>query len=447
MRVRRIVAPIAAALVVASSVGAGTPRTADEDRAHIEVGELAGGHVGTLHTATDGLFWATPTFTCGELDEELTRNRANTNPPKCSGLGFAYTFTLDRDADELRVAFDQPYRQDTIRMFFAGQTASSSGTFTREIRMPNPRRGSYTVSLIPDRATTTLIRLRAVVVDDLPPGPAGEVRDLLPNMRAMPPFEFGFTAPAHPLNGPFLAGDGQNPPLVVQGQRPISCTTDEREEAAQRGDVIVDCLRFTSGPLNAGEGHWHVEGELPQDMEQVVYRTDGTSYRRPAGTWQWHATHAHVHYNDLLYYELLAVDEVTGELSLVGDGHKNGFCTVPQGFADWDSVRQVPYSTNVDEEGFCLSPAGPGMSLMAGWGDVYRWQRAGQYVDFTNGGDGLWVVRATVDVNDFLLESDETDNEAYALIRVRGREVEVLERGMGSGPGDPARSIVNDGRF
>ena len=42
-----------------------------------------------------------------------------------------------------------------------------------------------------------------------------------------------------------------------------------------------------------------------------------------------------------------------------------------------------------------------------------------------------------------ILESDYDDNISYALIRIAGSKVVVLERGYGSGPDDPERLVLD----
>lgn len=132
----------------------------------------------------------------------------------------------------------------------------------------------------------------------------------------------------------------------------------------------------------------------------------------------------------------------------MGVGRKSGFCPLDQGYAEWTSFAQSLQDAVIEhQDGDCLAATGIGaMGLSAGWGDFYRWQRPGQYVDFTGVGDGTYVVRTTVDIRDNVLESDETDNSSYALIEVTGDEVEVLERGYGDSPFDPDRRIAHDNR-
>jgi len=72
--------------------------------------------------------------------------------------------------------------------------------------------------------------------------------------------------------------------------------------------------------------------------------------------------------------------------------------------------------------GNCQNPVDGVLGLSPGWGDVYRWQRPGQYVEFGGNGDGRYVVRSTVDHLNHVLESNDSNNSAYALIKVLSRE-------------------------
>ena len=65
-------------------------------------------------------------------------------------------------------------------------------------------------------------------------------------------------------------------------------------------------------------------------------------------------------------------------------------------------------------------------------------------MEFDGQGDGLYVIRSTVDAANAILETDETDNTSYALIKVVGRSIDIIERGRGTDPWDPAK-IVYDG--
>jgi hypothetical protein len=178
-------------------------------------------------------------------------------------------------------------------------------------------------------------------------------------------------------------------------------------------------------------------------MTQVVHYADGTTTTRPAGTYSFHWLHGHFHDDHILDYELFKVDG--DRLVPAGSGTKSGFCPANQLFGEWRSFTQAPPDEVIGSgdtgTGNCQNPADGVLGLSPGWGDVYRWQRPGQYVEFGTNPDGLYVVRATVDIENQILESDETDNSAYALVKVVGDKVLPIERGQGTGPFDPHRVV------
>jgi hypothetical protein len=180
---------------------------------------------------------------------------------------------------------------------------------------------------------------------------------------------------------------------------------------------------------------------------QRIYWSDGTTTTRDAGTYSFHTTHAHFHDDGILTYELFAVDGPDGtELAPAGKGTKSGFCPADQLFGEWRQFRQDPtgtFSEGDNPSGNCFSPADGVLALTKGWGDVYRWQRPGQYVEFKGNGDGYYVVRTTVDKGNTTLETNESDNSSYAFIRISGRRVELIERGQGLSHLDPAKVVFS----
>ena len=86
------------------------------------------------------------------------------------------------------------------------------------------------------------------------------------------------------------------------------------------------------------------------------------------------------------------------------------------------------------------------MRLSAGWGDIYPDALEGQYVEFGDNRDGLYVIRVTTMPERDIRESDHSDNSAYAYLRIVGDEVTVIERGLRVSPWDPRKVIVRDGR-
>src|SRR5205085_3037604 len=94
---------------------------------------------------------------------------------------------------------------------------------------------------------------------------------LLPDLQVTPPYEFTFVAPANPLNA--FAPDSVNPPLEALGVAPFSCTPDEMVQ-----DHVSRCLRFTTGPRDAGPGPFEIDYN-PLGA-QLGLQTPGQAYQR-----------------------------------------------------------------------------------------------------------------------------------------------------------------------
>lgn len=362
----------------------------------------------------------------------------------------------------LRVAIDTPSREDdfALDVLRGGDlvtSVSGADRFNAEAHLAVPAAGTYVVRVRPVSVSDAPFRMRARL-EQAPARPVGNPsppRPLLPNLRAVPPLEFGFVAPANPFNGLYPPDDA-NPPLSAGGFAPLSCTADESAPVALGGQGAVRCLRLTSGPINVGAGPFIKRFTFQDDLasgqaephtlrgpvEQVVLMSDGTTVRRAAGHYSFHTTHGHFHDEGILTYELFRV--AGEELVPAGSGTKSGFCPADQLLGEWRGFDQDPAGTfgpGDSTGGSCFSTQDGTFALTRGWGDVYRWQRPGQFVEFSGQRDGDYVVRATVDRANVTLETDETDNTAYAHIRVRGSGVEILERGQGTSHLDQAREV------
>lgn len=394
-------------------------------------------------------FWAHPGPITGDVP----------NTSACTATACP-TWTLDvaPGASQLRVGLDTPSREDGFRVevidpsgTVAG-SATASNQFNDEAFIQSPAGGIWTVRILPKGATDAPLRLRAGLDEGLQPT-FEPGQELLPNLRAVPPLEFGFIAPANPLNG-LYPPDDVNPPLDVAGVHPLSCAPDESAPEAAGGQGAGKCLRLTTGPINVGDGPFDMRFDLVSDtvaletepatlrgpMRQAIHLAGGGTKEIPAGDYSLHTTHGHFHTEQILTYEIFAVgNRTTGGLSKIGAGTKSGFCPADQLFGDFTRFEQAApgaFGEGDTAAGGCSSPEGGSLGLTVGWGDVYRWQRPGQYVEFAGQPDGLYVVRSTVDKSNLIRETDDTDNTAYALIEVRGEEIDNIERGQGTDPWD-----------
>jgi Lysyl oxidase len=253
----------------------------------------------------------------------------------------------------------------------------------------------------------------------------GETEQLLPNLRPEPPFELRLKLPS------WASDTGE----------PVSCYRYERrQEGARR------CLRMSVGPQNIGRGPLQMRfsplataDEDPR-MWQRIELSNGDHIERRAGNWEYHPNHGHYHFSGFANLDLLKVGE-DGSLTQVGDGHKLGFCLVDFEMAQWERFFQARPNTALNN---CGARRNAFMGISRGWIDIYGWGTQGNYVEFSDNTNGRYVVRATVDAQEQILETDETDNVSYALVRVRGDRVRLLERGYGTDPWDPDKEFVDN---
>lgn len=391
----------------------------------------------------------------------------------CDAMAPCPTYKVDvaGGGARLRIGIDTPERTDTfvIELFdpdgnLAGSD-SNSNQFNSEVLIPQPAAGTWTVRVRPESVTHASFRLRAKLETVLPEDLAstGARRALLPNLRTVPPLEFTFVAPANPLNG-LYPPDTINPPLQVGDIAPLSCTADEMAPPSLGGGGARRCLRFTSGPINLGPGIYDMRFSLIEDAIagtaylnpqealartvvgpklQAVHYSDGTQELIPAGTYSFHPIHFHFHDDYVLSFELYAVtDPEHGGMTQAGLGTKSGFCPADQLFGDW-SVFNQGYETPGGDTPLdnCSSPINGVLGLSVGWGDVYRWQRPGMYVEFADQPNGRYVVRSIVDAQDRVIETNNGDNVSYAYVDVQGDTIEILERGWGKDPWDPDKVV------
>jgi lysyl oxidase len=349
----------------------------------------------------------------------------------------------------LRIGIDVPTRTDIYHVVVIDPSGKKQADFYKgysfavDERITTPEPGLWRIEVTSRRVTKSVFRMRA----RLEGKPRRTRRRVLPNLRAIPPFDFTFTAPQE--------GSGSDYDNDPNATTPGSCAPDEITE-----DGAVRCLRFSAGIENAGRGPLDLRFD-PSDekhrMRQWIHRANGAvASKRRAGHFEWHETHKHFHYKNIWTFELLEVtDKETGAMSVVADGRKSGFCPADQLIAEWRSFYQTEayrYSGNCGvryvetADGFEGKPRkhDGSMAFSPGWGDVYGWYRPGNYVDMGAAPDGLYVVRVAVDSGGHVRETTGSDNSAYALVRIDGAEIEIKERGRGTDPWDPDKVVIRD---
>jgi hypothetical protein len=313
--------------------------------------------------------------------------------------------------------------------------------FSGELFVDRPAVGAWTARVTVPTSDPPPFRMRAKL-ERAQPTPKGPPRPLMPNLRMLPPFEFTFTGG---LTGVGVFLDSRGP---VGGDTSASgCMAEEL--ASYRP---TRCLRFSTGPGNVGAGNLELRFQpsatvATGEVTQMVEHTDGSTRPMPAGTYEYHAAHLHFHHAGFAGFELLRVtDERTGAMELAGTGPKLGFCMADYVIVDWRSFKNRREGTvGRNCAGMGDSPAQPMYTgLTRGWADVYAYFQEGMFVDFGDNPDGLYVVRVMGNHQGTINESTQADNASYALIRVTGSEIRVLERGFGTSPWDPKGWVAKD---
>jgi len=163
-------------------------------------------------------------------------------------------------------------------------------------------------------------------------------------------------------------------------------------------------LRFASLTANIGEGVLDVISEpgsgSSQRSWQRIWGQDLTFWDRPSGEFLYHEGHDHMHFDAFEQYQLLDANE-----AVVAESSKVSFCL--------RDSQQVRVGAAVDVGIFLTQPDQCGtkqQSINAGWGDHYNEFLPDQWIDITGVPPGEYVVEITVDPQDLILESDESNN-------------------------------------
>lgn len=331
-----------------------------------------------------------------------------------------------------------------------GSTGEALTAYAVELFVPDPAPGTYTVRVIPESVADMAFRMRTKLENaaslTIPEGPVP------PNLRIIPPLEFSF--PQVSVN--------YGPGGAAPHRRPRGCMVEDVEEAVEENLPAPElCLRFSMGFENAGRGRLDLRLDLPCvkafgppeittcGLHQRIWASNGTWKDRDpgsAGVARLHAVHGHFHYQNVYRYSLLAVEEgwkaggPEPKLESVAPGRKLGAFPDNEMLADWHRFYQADRNALGDGA----------IQLQAGWGDVYEWNRSGNYIDFPQSSpgsqtpkDGFYLVRGATDPLGLVVESDEADNTSYAFIEI-GNDgyVTLLERGYGTDPWDPKKVVL-----
>jgi hypothetical protein len=194
-------------------------------------------------------------------------------------------------------------------------------------------------------------------------------------------------------------------------------------------DVVIDntagrLLRFSVAIANKGVGpfelHAIVESDGTTIATQWIYDDQGGHIEKSAGTFVFsdHAGHNHFHFANFANYRLRSVIGNNGIGQVIATSDKISFAMFDVAVyntslpgAPASRVYLRPELTSLDPEG-----------ISVGWADVYGRTLGDQWIDIAGVPDGQYWLEVTVDPNQLLDESDETNNVTYAKVILKGNK-------------------------
>jgi Lysyl oxidase len=343
---------------------------------------------------------------------------------KPGGVEVALRWNIVDFGDNLKLYV---YKQGSLIAKCDGIIASA-----QSVLIPNATNGNYSIYVAFDQdSASPAIPYEALAEVEYPPNP-NPVRPLLPDLVARPQRNVTFDRTTFDFF--------ESPPAPGE-----TCFPSEKaEEGAQT------CLRFDQVFANTGEGPMEMRFVVPHDPSspshnifQRIFRSDGGFDERLAGEWEFHPAHEHFHFLGFGLSKLWRADS-SGNLldSLpirtrrhefrgkhngspnepIRTGRKVSFCLADTTIDSWLKKGDGPRTYFAPD---CLFPAFSDsdndyliQGITQGWADTYDWYLPDQYIEVTGVPDGYYLLETTVDPDNSLLESDETNNCGSVLIRL-----------------------------
>ena len=190
-------------------------------------------------------------------------------------------------------------------------------------------------------------------------------------------------------------------------------------------------LRFDGMMLNVGRGPFEIRGrrastKKPWVIDQVVYRTGGTTRRiRTKATMKYAGDgHDHWHVRRILSYHLWSTRGTSRDAKI-------GFC-----FFDTNrrntTLPGAPKLRKYHQKGCGKKRAlRTTNGISVGWADLYPAKFAYQWIDVTGLPGGTYTIRAAVDLYGQFTESNEANNCKWARVsfKAKGSKVKVVASG------------------
>jgi hypothetical protein len=195
-------------------------------------------------------------------------------------------------------------------------------------------------------------------------------------------------------------------------------------------------LRFPVTAVNVGDGPLEMQGHRSSTSAsdwiatRRIYHANGGVHAEPVpGVTFFYARdeHDHWHIKDFHTYQILDQGGTK-----VRRGEKEAFCFEDNTtYRDWGQrpaeYPQVPQDAVYTHEASCGEGDDLAIDIVhglsPGWGDTYPTTLPDQGVDITDLPDGVYTVKVLVDTDNFVRESNERNNTATVVVRIKGDQV------------------------
>ena len=178
-------------------------------------------------------------------------------------------------------------------------------------------------------------------------------------------------------------------------------------------------LRFSNGVANVGDGPFRIRpenvGGITHGIQEVLDENGNIAFSEDVSQFLFHPAHNHWHINAVALFALhKGLDDGTGGVMetapVGGTALKTTFCLI-----DW--IKLDGNSPN-NERAFtdCKPDAPQGISV--GWVDQYHHALEGQEVEMTGVAPGVYYFVTTANPDNNFLETNHTDNVAWASFRL-----------------------------
>lgn len=235
---------------------------------------------------------------------------------------------------------------------------------------------------------------------------------------------------------PALTDEWRNPgitlPNLVPDTREVTIAYTNVHLDPETGEAVwtEPYLEFDTYSQNLGSASLDVTFDRDALPEMRVLQCVSWSYdricreRRPVGGFEYHDVHGHFHFLEFATYELrrLRADGSVDQSAagLIAGSPKVSFCLIDSAPVTSDAFMFPTYTQ--------CTPARQGIS--PGWADIYTSNLEGQSFPIDGITDGRYALVLTLDPNNRLYETDDSDNRVAAILEISGgvKDVAVVER-------------------